>query len=198
LRLEYFEPRPHELRTSDPLQVYGTPAPPGGVGTDAAPGTETGAGGTPARTPAMRRGLLIVAVACMTLMGQGERSRVDLRFISPSATLTTYWTAMRTGDAAGAWECFVAGRHNLPMPGMLWFLPPTETLTLDAFHSLPVTQGRMLVSYEVRYRPTGMDEERRFRTADELVRMRGEWRIARPIGEASMPEWEPMPGPVDS
>jgi hypothetical protein len=146
----------------------------------------------------MVRGLLVVAVACMTLLGQGERSRVDPRFISPSATLKTYWTAMRAGDAAEAWECLVEGRHDLPLPGMLWFLPPTDDLTLDAFHSLPVTHGRILVSYEVRYRPSGSSEERHFRTADELVRMRGEWRIARPIGEASMPAIEPSSRPVDS
>ena len=36
-----------------------------------------------------------------------------------------------------------------------------------------------------------------FRTADEMVRMRGEWRIARPLGEASMPDWQPIPRSVD-
>jgi hypothetical protein len=80
---------------------------------------------------------------------------------------------------------------------MLWFLPPTDELTLEDFRSLPVTGGRILVSYEVRYRPAGDDVVRSFRTADELVRMRGEWRIARPVGEASMPEWQPAPRPVD-
>jgi len=145
----------------------------------------------------MLRGLLVVACASVTLLGQGERSRVDPRFISPSATLKTYWTAMRAGDVASAWECLIEGRHDLPLPGMLWFLPPTDDLTLDAFHSLPVTSGRILVSYEVRYRPSGSSEERHFRTADELVRMRGEWRIARPIGEASMPAPEPNSRPVD-
>ncbi|MBI3539715.1 MAG: hypothetical protein HY076_05530 [Candidatus Eisenbacteria bacterium] len=144
------------------------------------------------------RGMLLVATVCVTLLGQGERSRVDPRFVSPSATLSTYWTALRTGDAAGAWECLVEGRHDLPLPGMLWFMPPTDDLSLTAFHSLPVTHGRMLVSYEVRYRPTGSSEHRHFRTADELVRMRGEWRIARPLGEASMPAIESTPRPVDS
>jgi hypothetical protein len=80
---------------------------------------------------------------------------------------------------------------------MLWFLPPTDELTLQEFRSLPVTRGRILVSYEVQYRPAGTQEVRSFRTADEMVRMRGEWRIARPYGEASMPDWQPTPGPVD-
>jgi hypothetical protein len=33
---------------------------------------------------------------------------------------------------------------------------------------------------------------------NELLRTRGEWRIVRPLGEASMPEWQPSSGPVDS
>ena len=143
------------------------------------------------------RGALAVALMSLTLLGQGERARVDPRFVSPSATLTTYWSSLRAGDANGAWECLVEGRHELPRPGMLWFLPPTDELTLQAFRSLPVTGGRILVSYEVRYRPAGNSEVRSFRTADEMVRMRGEWRIARPIGEASMPDWQPTPRSVD-
>jgi len=139
----------------------------------------------------------IVALASLTLLGQGERCRVDPRFLSPSATLATYWSALRDGDANTVWECFVEGRHDLPMPGMLWFLPPTKQVTLDEFRSLPVTGGRVMVSYQVRYRPNGSGEEHSFRTGDELVRMRGEWRIARPLGEASMPEWSPSSRPVD-
>ncbi|HYM81419.1 MAG TPA: hypothetical protein VEY91_08410 [Candidatus Limnocylindria bacterium] len=130
-------------------------------------------------------------------MGQGERCHVDPRFTSPSATLHTYWEALRMGDAESAWECFSEGRHDLPVPGMLWFLPPTEDLTLTDFRSLPVTGGRIMVSYEVHYRPKGSTEARSFRMGDELVRARGEWRIARPLGEASMPQWEPTSEPVD-
>jgi hypothetical protein len=140
----------------------------------------------------------MVALASLSLLGQGERSQVDPRFISPSATLRTYWRAMQAGDASSAWECLVEGRHELPQPGMLWFLPPTDELTLDAFNSLPVTGGRILVSYEVRYRPAGVSTMRSFRSADELVRMRGEWRISRPLGRASMPEWQALPRRVDS
>jgi hypothetical protein len=141
--------------------------------------------------------VLGVALASLALLGQGERCHVDVRFISPSATLATFWEAMRVGDAEAVWECFVEGRDDLPLPGQLWFLPPTDRITLDGFRSLPVTGGRVLVSYEVRYVPRGLGEERGFRTGDELVRTRGLWRIARPLGQASMPEWEPTPRPVD-
>lgn len=138
-----------------------------------------------------------VALACLSLLGQGERCRVDPRFHSPSATLLSYWEALRTNDVDGAYECFVEGRHDLPMPGALWFLPPTDDLWLEGFRSLPVTSGRMLVTYEVHYRMRGFGDERKFRTGSELVRMRGEWRISGPLGQASMPEWKPTPGPID-
>ncbi|HEY3217077.1 MAG TPA: hypothetical protein VGK93_11355 [Candidatus Eisenbacteria bacterium] len=118
--------------------------------------------------------------------------------MSPSATLRTYWEAMRTGDAEGVWECFVEGRHDLPFPGMLWSLPPMRELNLDEFRSLPVSGGRVMVSYEVRYVPDGLSEVRSFRTADELVRLRGHWRIAQPLGEVNMPGGEPAPRPVDT
>jgi len=149
------------------------------------------------RRPGARRGLILVALACLSLLGQGEPSRVDARFISPSATLQTYWEALRMGDSYGAGECLVESRRGLPRPGMLWFLPPTDELTLEGFRMLPVTAGRVLVSYEVRYRPSGTREVRSFFTADELVRKRGTWRITLPAGEVDMPEWEPVRRPVD-
>jgi hypothetical protein len=148
------------------------------------------------RRPKLRF-LVLLGLGALSLLGQGEECRVDSRFVSPSATLATFWEALRVGDADGVWECFVEGRHDLPVPGQLWFLPPTDRITLAEFRSLPVTGGRMLVSYEVRYVPRGLDQERSFRTGDELVRLRGQWRIARPLGQASMPEWEPTPRPVD-
>jgi hypothetical protein len=54
-----------------------------------------------------------------------------------------------------------------------------------------------MVTYEVHYRPEGTGDERMFKTGSELIRMRGEWRIAQPLGEASMPEWKPVQGPVN-
>jgi len=145
----------------------------------------------------MWRALAIVAAASLSLVGQGERYQVDPRFRSPSATLNTYWRALQSGDAEAVWECYADLRDPMPMPGMLWFLPATDELTLEAFRSLPVTAGRVMVTYDVRFKPRASMEERSFRTGDELVRERGEWRISRAVGEASMPDWESTPGPVD-
>jgi hypothetical protein len=142
-----------------------------------------------------------VRVACVfagfTLLGQGENCRVDPRFISPSATLSTYWTALRDNDIGTVYDCFTEGRHDMPFDGMLWFLPQRADLRLDEFRSLPVTSGRMMVSYQVYYRAPGAPREETFQTGNELVRTRGEWRIARPLGEASMPEWHAVERPVD-
>ncbi len=131
------------------------------------------------------------------LLGQGERCTVDRRLVSPSATIASYWEALRQDDEAAAAECLVAGGRDVPFPGMLWFLPPTADLTIGGFHSLPVTGGRVMVTYEVRYRPLGSSLTQRFETGCELVRQRGEWRIVRWLGEASMPEWRPIPRAVD-
>ncbi len=153
------------------------------------------------RTPGRRAYRLLarvgLALCCVSLLGQGERLRVDPRFATPSATLNTYWSALGQGKVEDVWECFVEGRNDLPVPGMLWFLPPMERLELGAFHSLPVTRGHVLVSYEVRYVPRGLRRECSFRTRDELVRMRGAWRIARPVGLASFPAFPYPPRPID-
>jgi hypothetical protein len=140
----------------------------------------------------------MVLVMAGSLLGQGERTRVDARFVSPSSTLMSYWEALRVNDADAAAECLSAGEHEVPFPGMLWFLPPTEQLSLEEFRSLPVASGRVMVTYVVRYRPKGEPVEQEFMFGNELLRTRGEWRIVRPLGEASMPEWQPSSGPVDS
>jgi hypothetical protein len=143
-------------------------------------------------------GVLGLLLGCLGLLGEGERCLVDARFRTPDATLRTYWEGLRRGDADVVWACFTEGRADLPVPGQLWFLPPTEKLDLAGMRVLPVDPNRVMVTYEVRYVPRGLSELRSFRTGDELVRMRGEWRISRPIGEASMPDPEPIPRPVDS
>ncbi len=140
---------------------------------------------------------LMVLVVAGSLLGQGERASVDARFRSPSMTLLTYWESLRSGDAAGAFECFVEGRNDLPLPGQLWFLPPTDDLWLEGWRLSSATGGLVQLTYEVHYIPTGHDEERLFRTGNELIRVKGEWRIVKPLGEVSMPEWKPVLGPVD-
>jgi len=112
-------------------------------------------------------------------------------------TLQSYWEALREGDADAAADCFVEGNGNSPLPGALWFLPPTDHLWLAGMETLPVSTTRVLISYEVHYRPVDSGEERMFRVGSELVRSKGEWRIATPLGEASLPQWRPVSGPVD-
>lgn len=175
----------------------GTSDPGAGVEPGRRSGAVNPAGGGGRRGTRTWLGLFVVGLASLSLLGQGENCRVDPRFVSPGSTLQTYWDALRRGDAEVAWECLIEGRHDMPLPGSLWFLPPTDTLLLDNVRALPVTSGRVVVSYDVLYTPRGIAEIRSFRTGDELVRERGAWRIARPVGEASMPEWEPIPLPVD-
>ncbi len=157
-----------------------------------------GDGGTAASQKRIRaRHLALVGIAAFALLGQGERCLVDARFSSPSATLATYWSALRDGDAVTAGECVIEGTEGQPFPGMLWFMPPTREVRLQGFHSLPVTAGRLYVSYEVRFRPLGAIEEQSFQTGHELVRLHGGWRIARGLGTASLPQWRSIPRAVD-
>jgi hypothetical protein len=143
------------------------------------------------------RQLTLVGIAAFALLGQGERCLVDTRFSTPSATLATYWSALRDGDAVTASECVIEGAEGQPFPGMLWFMPPTREVRLEGFHSLPVTAGRLYVSYEVRFRPLGAIEEQSFQTGHELVRLDHGWRIAGGLGTASLPQWRSIPRAVD-
>jgi hypothetical protein len=143
------------------------------------------------------RHLTLVGIAAFALLGQGERCLVDARFSTPGATLATYWSALRDGDAVTAGECMLDGAEGQPFPGMLWFMPPAREVRLEDFRSLPVTAGRLYVSYEVRFRPLGAIEEQSFQTGHELVRLHGGWRIARGLGTASLPQWRSIPRAVD-
>jgi hypothetical protein len=190
MRLDLLEDR------TAPLQIVGTAEAPAGVA-DGATAPDPGPAAPSTRGGIGWRGVLAILVASLSLLGQGERSRVDPRFRTPSSALLTYWEALREGDADGVHECFITDRGDLPMPGALWFLPPTDDLWLTEFHSLPVSSGRVMVRYEVHFRPRGSKDERMFESGNELLRTKGEWRIAQPLGEASMPEWKPERGPVD-
>jgi hypothetical protein len=173
----------------------GTPPTPSGVPPD---DRSWGDGRTAATHQRIRaRHLTLVGIAAFALLGQGERCLVDARFSTPSATLATYWSALRDGDAETAGECVIEGTEGQPFPGMLWFMPPTREVRLEQFRSLPVTSGRLYVSYEVRFRPLGALEEQSFQTGHELVRLHGGWRIARGLGTASLPQWRSIPRAVD-
>ena len=194
-----------ELLEAVPYRELGTPLPASGVD-DASPAL---AGGIPldgAAAPVaparegtrlgVRGWCAVLAISC-SLLGQGERCRVERTYRAPSTTLQAYWEALRAGDAEAAWACFAEGRPDVPMPGAVWFLPTTDDLWLTGYRALPVAPSRVMVSYEVHYRDGWSGDERMFRFGNELVRQRGEWRIAKSIGEASMPEWKPKDRPVD-
>ncbi len=183
-----------EAAEPDP-RFPGTEAPPAGVYEDVRSGGD-GGGFTPRRRiPALHRAR--VGLAAFALLGQGEPCVVDPRFATPSATLGTYWSALRDNDAPTLAECMEDGRVDQPFLGMLWFMPPTREIRLEEFRSLPVSAGRVLVSYQVRFRPTGAVDEQLFQTGHELVRVRGGWHIARGLGPASLPAWRPIPRSVD-
>lgn len=133
----------------------------------------------------------------LMLLGVGEPRTADPRFRSPSVTLDTYWQALRHDDDFTAAECMLEPSADLPEPGMLWFLPPTTSLRIANLRVLPVESGRVMATYELRFVPLGGGGEQVFRTAAELERVRGEWRIGHPIGEVSMPEWRAIPRAVD-
>lgn len=179
-------------------EVSGTPdGSPGVIGLDRMGDAGSVAPGPPMGARLTWRGALMIGLAALSLTGQGERFRVDPRFATPSATISTYWQALRSDDEGEAAECLVDARDELPFPGMLWFLPPTRDLWLEEFRLVQVSSGRVMMSYQVRYRPVGTHLEQSFVTGSELVRQRGEWRIARPLGEASIPDWRPIPRTVD-
>jgi len=143
------------------------------------------------------RAALGLLVASLALMGQGERFEVDARFLTPSATLHTYWSSLEHGDIESVAQCFADPGASLPFPGMLWFLPPVDSIELRGLEVVEAERGRMVAAYEVRFRPTGYPEEQSFVTTTELVRAGHEWRILAPTGEASMPTWKPYPRAVD-
>jgi hypothetical protein len=140
-------------------------------------------------------GLLL---ACLALLGQGERFHVDARFRTPSATLFTYWGALRDNDLDTVTECFTEPQGSLPFPGMLWFLPPVDTLRVGSVRVVTAQTNRMVVLYEVCFTPAGSTVGQHFFTTSELRRIGPDWRIVPPTGEAAMPEWKPYPRPVDS
>jgi len=138
-----------------------------------------------------------LAVSCGGLLGQGERCHVDPRFGTPSATLTTYWEALWSDDEMVAAACFAEPDDAVPVPGSLWFLPPSRALILSDVRLLPVDTGRLVVSYEVRFRPVGSLDEHGFEMASELLRTSGGWRIVRATVGTDLPEWRPIPHRVD-
>ena len=143
------------------------------------------------------RAFAMLILVCASVLGQGERYDVDPRFVSPGATLTTYWEALKANDIQTVADCFVDAESALPFPGMLWFLPPVDELDIRSVHLESAERGHLVAVYEVRFRPKGSTETQQFHTSTELRRIRQQWRIVPQSGEAGMPAWRPYPRRVD-
>src|SRR5262245_20149449 len=64
---------------------------PGVIGLDRMGDAGSVAPGLPMGARLTWRGALMIGLAALSLTGQGERFRVDPRFATPSATISTYW-----------------------------------------------------------------------------------------------------------
>ena len=137
-------------------------------------------------------------IACVALLGQGEQLRQDTRFRSPGAALTTYWAALRDGDMTTVNECFTDPQASQPFPGMVWFLPPVDSLKIASIHVVTAQSNAITALYEVQFTPQGTTRAQHFVTTSELRRSGREWRIVPPTDQAAMPEWKPYPRTVDS
>ena len=116
---------------------------------------------------------------------------MDPRFASPNATLATYWEALRANDEGSVVECFAEPASAAPVPGAVWFLPPSRELVISPPRLVPVEVGHMVANYEVRFRPYGSVEVYGVTMSSELQRIRGEWRILRALVDSDMPDWLP-------
>lgn len=136
-------------------------------------------------------------MVCGCLLGQGEICRIDERYATPSATLNTYWEALREENADAAAQCFADPSAAEPRPGTVWFLPPSDRLEVRAVRYAPGEDGHVVATYEVRFQPTGSNGELSFITGSELERVHGEWRLIGLADEVEWPEWKAFPRPVD-
>ena len=129
---------------------------------------------------------LALSVACLSLLGQGERCRIDPRLCSPGETLRTYWQAVRSNDVAAVTECFVDRELATPAAGMLWFLPPIQSVAIDSLRVVTVTSARVVA-----------ERDRYFVNSSELVKVRGEWLLERALDDDGPSEPVPAPPAID-
>jgi hypothetical protein len=130
-----------------------------------------------------------IAIACFSLLGQGEPSRIDPRFRSPSALLATYWEALWANDDQTLAECFADPSQATPTPGSLWFLPPSRRLSIYPIRNMSADRGRVQASYEVRFRPEDTGQDMHFLASTTLVRLHDGWRIAGEQEDGVIPPW---------
>jgi hypothetical protein len=129
--------------------------------------------------------LLAAAVVALVLGLTGERPPTDPRFASPALTVRAFWRAVLEESPGEALECFV-GTGGGANASRLVLLPALTAMELRAVQVKSLGTGRALVQYQVHYRARGSRQGGAFAAADEVVRVRGEWRILRPL--------QPQPG----
>jgi hypothetical protein len=123
---------------------------------------------------------LAAAATLVAILLGGERPPADPRFESPVATVRTFWQAVALGPPDEALECFVdvgAGHtaaNLLTLPGLAELR--VRNVRVEARGS-----QRAIVRYEVWYQVQGVPDANTFLAGDELWRVRGQWRIHRPL-----------------
>lgn len=138
--------------------------------------------------------LLAGAVVALVCTLPGEKPPTDPRFTSPALTVRAFWRAVLEESPDAALECFVgpgagSGAGRLRLPAL-------DAMELRAVRVKALGTGRALVQYQVHYRARGARHGGAFAAADEVVRVRGQWRILRPMEpgpEQARPPQPPRP-----
>src|SRR5262245_2428880 len=149
------------------------------------------------------RSRLALAVGLLSLIVfvPGERPSHDPRFVSPAAPVNAFWQAILDGEQGNALECFVGVGRQAAQTHVL-DLPSIDELELKEIQVTPKGTERAVVRYQIHYRMKG-GQTNAFSSADEVMLVRGEWRILRPMdGERrdlpvpkSRPKVHVAPGP---
>jgi hypothetical protein len=136
-------------------------------------------------------------LGAVSLLGQGERCHVDLQLRSPGLAIAFYWQALQQNDAERVAACSLVSDPSLPFPGMLWAFPNTRALSIEHLRYVPIDADHVVVSYDVVFRPAGGERDRSLAAMTEVVLVRGEWRVARPLAEAGIMNGLPPTTRVD-
>src|SRR5262245_31727296 len=150
-----------------------------------------------------QRSRLALAVGLLSLIVflPGQRPSNDPRFVSPAAPVNSFWQAILDGEQGRALECFVGVGRQAAHTRVLE-LPTVDELELKEIKVTPQGTDRAIVRYQVHYRMKG-GQASAFASADEVMLVRGEWRILHPMdGERKdlpVPQRRPkahvVPGP---
>ena len=153
--------------------------------------------GLAARSAAAWKTWLLLALGAVSLVGQGERCQVDPQLRAPGSAIAFYWQALQSNDAERVAACSLVSDPRLPFPGMLWAFPNTHALAIEHLRYVPIDADYVVVSYDVVYRPVGGEQDQTLAVMTEVVRVRGEWRVARPLAEPGIMNGLPPPTRVD-